>query len=330
MGTAALAVKQTKPRKPAWKQGMPILSFGLAAFCLGWVIRAIDLGQLWDQILNVDLGWLALAVICDLLAYLAQGFRWRLLLTSVGDLPTLPATKVLFAGLFVNEILPFRPGEVLRAWLAAREMRLSPVAIAPSVVVERLIDGVWLALGLLLLAHSVPLPPGLSHAVTVFATAMACLSAVAAVLRPVLARFGLERRWHVARNLRFVPDSLPIVGAWVGSAAMIVLQALSFWFTMKACRIGLSLPEAFGVLLVVRIGTLIPGAPANLGTYQFAAVLGLMLFGVSREIAAPFSMILFTVLTAPLWLLGAAAMAQTGVSLAGVRRRDFDSLQSAK
>jgi hypothetical protein len=86
----------------------------------------------------------------------------------------------------------------------------------------------------------------------------------------------------------------------------------------------LSLPEAFGVLLIVRIGTVIPGAPANLGTYQFAAVLGLMLFGVSREIAAPFSMILFTVLTAPLWLLGSVAMVQAGVSLSGIRRGRFD------
>jgi uncharacterized membrane protein YbhN (UPF0104 family) len=304
---------------------MPVLSFGLATFCLWWVVRAMDLGQLRNQVLNLHPGWLALAVIFDLLAYLAQGLRWRLLLTSIGDLPTLTATKILFAGLFVNEILPFRPGEALRAWLAAREMSLSPIALAPSVLVERLIDGVWLALGLGLLAYSVSLPPGLSHAVRVFATVMACLAAAAVVLPPLMARFGSMRRWDLTRNLRFVPDSLPIAGAWVSSAAMIALQALSFWFTIEACRIGLSLAEAFGVLLVVRIGTVIPGAPANLGTYQFAAVLGLTLFGVSKEIAAPFSMILFTVLTTPLWLLGAVAMAHTGVSLSEVRRRGLQA-----
>jgi uncharacterized membrane protein YbhN (UPF0104 family) len=306
-------------RTPAWRRGIPVLSFGLAILCLAWVIREIDLGQLWKQILDLHPGWLSLAVICDLLAYLAQGLRWRLLLTSVGNVPTFTATKVLFAGLFVSEVLPFRPGEALRVWLAAREMSLSPAALAPSVIVERLIDGVWMALGLLLLAYYVPLPLGLSHAVKVFATVVACLAAVSAALPSLITRFGFARRWDVARKFRFVPNSLPIAGAWAGSAAMIVLQAFSFWFTLKACRIGLSLPQAFGVLLVVRIGTLIPGAPANLGTYQFAAMLGLTLFGVSKGIAAPFSMILFTVLTAPLWLLGAAALAQTGVKLSALR-----------
>jgi uncharacterized membrane protein YbhN (UPF0104 family) len=324
LGAAELTANQARSRKPAWKRVLPFLSFGLAMFCLVWVIQAIDLGQLWSQIRRLKVGWLTLAVICDLLAYLAQGLRWRLLITPVGDLPILSATRALFAGLFVNEILPLRPGEVLRAWLAAREMGRSPVQIVPSVVVERLIDGVWLAVGLLLLAHFVPLPARLSSAVRVFVIVMVCLLAVATVLHRLLTRLRLERRWHVAQHLRFVPDNLPVAGAWVTSGAMIVLQALSFWFTMKACPIGLSLPEAFGVLLIVRIGTVIPGAPANLGTYQFAAVLGLMLFGVSREIAAPFSMILFTVLTAPLWLLGSIAMVQTGVGLSEIRRGRFD------
>jgi uncharacterized membrane protein YbhN (UPF0104 family) len=186
---------------------------------------------------------------------------------------------------------------------------LSPVALAPSVIIERLIDGVWLAIGSFLLAYYVPLPPGLSYAVKVFAVVVACLAAVSAALPSLIARFGFLRRWDASGKC-FIPNSLPVAGAWAGSGAILALQAFSFWFTMKACRIGSSLPQASGVLLVVRIGTLIPGAPANLGTYQFAAVLGLTLFGVSEEIAAPFSMILFTVLTAPLWLMGAAAFAK--------------------
>jgi uncharacterized membrane protein YbhN (UPF0104 family) len=284
--------------------------------CLWWVVRETDLDRLWRQISTCRPGWITLAVISDVLAYAAQGFRWRLLLRPLGELPLFAAIKAVYAGLFANEILPLRPGEVLRAWIAAREMSIGPIALAPSIVVERLIDGVWLAFGLLLLAHSVPLPPGLAQAVRAFVTLVACLSAVAIAMNPVIARFGLMRRWHVAGNFRFVPGSLPMLGAWIGSAAVLLFQTLSFWFAMHACHIGLPFSKAFGVLLVVRIGTVLPGAPANLGTYQFAAVLGLMLFGVQKQVAAPFSMILFAVLTIPLWLLGAAALAQSGVSLA--------------
>ncbi len=315
MGATDLIIEQPAPWRTAWKKVAPVLSFAFAAFCLWLVAREVDLDRLWGQVRGCHPGWMALAVACDVLGYVTQGLRWRLLLRSVGDLPLLGAVKAVYAGLFASEILPFRPGEVLRGWLVARELSIRPVAVVPSMVVERLIDAVWLALGLLLLARSVPLPPTLSHAADVFTAAVGCVSVAVVVLRPGFARFGL------LRDLRLAPVTLPLMGAWAGSAVMLAFQALSFWAAMRACRIGLSLPEAFGVLLVVRIGTLLPGAPANLGTYQFAATLGLLLFGVPRDVAAPFSMILFAVLTVPLWVLGAAAVARTGVGLAGLRSR---------
>lgn len=311
------------PARAAWKRLAPFVSLGLAAVCLWWVVRDIDFSALRQQILNVDAGWLLLAVACDILGYAVQAVRWRLLLAPLGKLRFMPAVRAIYAGLFANEILPLRPGEVLRAWMAGRELSLSAVAVAPSILVERLIDGVWLTAGLLVLAHAVVLPRGLAGAVHVFTIAIVLVLAAAIALRPLLARTGVARRWRIVQGLRVFPDSMPLAGAWAASAGMLALQALSFWFTMNACRVGLSLFEAFGVLLVVRIGTLIPGAPANLGTYQFAAVLGTMLFGVPKEVAAPFSMVLFTVLTAPLWLLGAAAIAGSGVSLAGLRRREI-------
>ena len=55
------------------------------------------------------------------------------------------------------------------------------------------------------------------------------------------------------------------------------------------------------VFIIVHLGTLVPGAPANVGSYQFFTVLGLTLFGVEKAAAAGFSFVVFTVLTAPLW-----------------------------
>jgi hypothetical protein len=47
---------------------------------------------------------------------------------------------------------------------------------------------------------------------------------------------------------------------------------------------GLDLPFAIGVVvfLIVQVGTAVPNAPANVGSYQLLTVLGLTLFGVRR------------------------------------------------
>ena len=45
--------------------------------------------------------------------------------------------------------------------------------------------------------------------------------------------------------------------------------ALSFW-------------HGTAVLLIVRLGTAVPSAPSNVGTYQFFTIVGLTMFGVGR------------------------------------------------
>jgi hypothetical protein len=72
-------------------------------------------------------------------------------------------------------------------------------------------------------------------------------------------------------------------------------------------------------LLVVRLGTAIPNAPANVGSVQFFTVLALRLFGEDKTIAAGFSMVYFLALTAPLWILGLLDISRTGISLSTIQ-----------
>jgi hypothetical protein len=76
---------------------------------------------------------------------------------------------------------------------------------------------------------------------------------------------------------------------------------------------------AAATLIVIHLGTAIPNAPANVGTYQFFCVVALTLFGVDKTIATGFSVVVFVVLTVPLWLLGSLALGRSGATLAGVR-----------
>jgi hypothetical protein len=41
-----------------------------------------------------------------------------------------------------------RPGEFVRSYLVSRRMAAPFVAILPSIIVERLFDGVWIAMGI--------------------------------------------------------------------------------------------------------------------------------------------------------------------------------------
>ena len=71
-------------------------------------------------------------------------WRWNTLLDPVARLKFWRTVQAIYIGLFANEVLPLRTGEVIRCYLLAHwnDLRLS-LSFA-SAAVERLIDGFWL------------------------------------------------------------------------------------------------------------------------------------------------------------------------------------------
>ncbi|MEN6533183.1 MAG: lysylphosphatidylglycerol synthase domain-containing protein, partial [Bryobacteraceae bacterium] len=108
-------------------------------------------------------------------------------------------------------------------------------------------------------------------------------------------------------------------GAAALSSLLLALQVLSFWLVMRAYGMPLSIWHGAAVFLIVHLGTMVPNAPSNVGTYQFFTVLGLMLFDVDKTVAAGFSVAVFLILTIPLWVIGLFALGQTGLTLRMVR-----------
>src|SRR6266511_1621553 len=308
-----------RKRQSSIRDPQSAIGYLLAAAGLIWVLRDFQPGQLRVRIANIDWRWIAPAVVCDVMSYVCQGARWRLLLKPLGDLTTLRATQAIYAGLFTNEILPMRLGELVRAYLASRWTAAKFVAVIPSMVVERLFDGVWLAAGIGLTAVFAPLPKYLIRA----AGALCYF-----VLRPPNAkRFGAGPLRFVSSLLEKLSGALQGMArtrefylSLAGSLLPLAFQAMAFWLVMLGCGLQLSFWIGAAVFLIVRLGTVIPGAPATIGSYQFFTVVGLTLFGVDKSAATGFSLVVFALLTLPLLVVGFVAMSASGTSLLKIRR----------
>ena len=310
----------------------------IAAAGLVWVFHDVEWAKLLRNMTGLDWGWVAAGVLFDVLSYASQGIRWRLLLKPLGEISVLRATQAVYAGLFINEVLPFHLGEIARAYPVSRWMAAPFVAVIPSMALERLFDGIWLAAGIGITAIFVPLPRNLLKAGDVFGLAVLALTAA---LFYLLARKTREprdeppgkgrrpgpARWIIA-NLRKIEAGFRSIGlsrlsaaAFSVSLPLLLFQAFSFWFIMRAYGLRLSFWVGGAVFLIVRFGTVLPGAPGNLGLYQLFCVLGLTLFGVDKTTAAGFSIAVFVLLSMPLWVLGFVALGRTGMTLATVKAK---------
>jgi uncharacterized protein (TIRG00374 family) len=319
-----------------WRRASAIAGCTVGGVCLVWLARQVPLAQALASVRGLNWSFVALAVAADIAAYVIQGWRWSLLLRPVRRASWLATTQAIYVGLFANEILPLRTGEIIRAYALSKSLRASVNSIVPSILVERLFDGIWLGIGVSVTAMLVPLPDALHKGADVFAATILIATAAFAlmVLRSSVAvarpepQAGVTTILRAARNaVREVASGLREIGltrtTFAGFALSLLFlssQALAFWLVMRASGMRLSPWVAAAVLLIVHLGTVVPNAPANVGTFQVFTVVALSIFGVERAAAAAFSVVLFLVLTVPLWALGSVAVIRQGLSVGTIRR----------
>jgi hypothetical protein len=301
----------------------------LAAAGLIWALHDFRFTDLTAQLARLKWQFVVAALLCDVLGYVCQAWRWKLLLKSSGEISVGRATQALCAGLFVSEVLPMSLGELARSYLAARSMRASFASVFPTVVVERLFDGLWIAAGIGLTALFLPLPEDYLIVGDVFG-ALALLGAGA------LMWFLLRRPYNptsppsnnrVKRFFRRLAEGLYSIGlkrnfyiSFAVSLIFLLLQVLTIWLMMLGYGLQLSFWVAAAVQILVLIGTAAPGPPGNVGTWQFSCVLGLTLFGIDKSVATGFSLTCYMMLSLLLIAIGFISLSRSGTTLIELRR----------
>lgn len=314
------------------------LGYIIALLCLVWVFHNIHFGQFLQGIKTISWGWVPLAVFFDILSYYTQGIRWQLLLRPLGRMSSLKATQAIYVGLFTNEIVPMRLGELVRLFLVSRWLSVKLDSVIPSLVVERFFDGIWLAVAIGAVAFFMPLPRELLGAEKVLSAVVLLGTALFVYLifrrkhTLTSANPGAGSRWNPLRALssfigrllqgvQAIGTSHFFITSFMVSLFILVFQIIALWLMMRAYGLPLSLWAGSVVLLILHLGTAIPNAPSNIGTYQFFTVIGLTLFGIDKTVAASFSVGAFLVLTVPLWAIGLVSLWQSGMTLAAIRQK---------
>ncbi len=317
--------QSTKPR--SWV--VPVVGYALSIGCLVWVYWGYPWAEELPKLLKVDWHWVAIGVFFEIATYFMQGWRWSALLRPVGNAGILRATRAVYVGIFLNEVLPMRPGEILRPLLIAKWARIRLSLVFCSVVMERVIDGVWLLTFFAVTISVIDLPPR----VIVGAQALAGLIAVLATLLVLLmfSRGMAIRLARAGRKMRKFATFLLGFNALARPRSLFLGVLLSFFYLafqvvpVYALAHGYGVPLSFfaatTVLIILRLGTVIPQGPGNVGVSQAVLVLGLSLFDVDKNTATGLATVVFAVITVPLVISGFVAFLITGFRIRDI----FDS-----
>lgn len=304
------------------KIGVPLV---LAAGILWWMYRGIRWEELVDALSQkMSWTWMLLSLPFGILAQILRAVRWRQVLAPAGEKPRLSTcVHAVFLSYASSLVVP-RVGEVLRCGVLKRYEGTNFTCLVGTVVTERIIDTLLiLVLSLLTFLTQIPVfldffqQTGVSMGgllgqfslagwiVTAVCglLALVCIVLVSRRFR-ILSRTtsvlsdlknGLLSVREVENPLLFIVYS---IGIWVSYFLHFYLTFFCFDFTA-----GLGLLAALVAFVVGTFAVLVP-TPNGAGSWHFAVKTVLVLYGVGQTDAALFVLIVHTLQTLLVALLG--------------------------
>lgn len=287
-----------KLRGSRWVQIVGALVVSALAFWL--TVHRFPLTDIFKILRSTDFSLFGPYLVLFVLIQIIRSWRWCLLLDPVAELEFSRVNAANAVGLLAVTLLPMRIGEIVRPMLVAAPPKLTILRALPSIVMERIVDGVFTAI--LLLIALLSLPDHFKGQAAMRATGIAALIICAVLMSGILLLNGM-RVWIASLIGRGVRHLNPAWGtpaeqwtdAWVRAIRLprsharkllLLLLTAVYWSLAAwslqvlgwAVGLDLTLPMACAVTGAITLGAVVPAGPGMAGTLQVGAILALSLF----------------------------------------------------
>lgn len=307
----------------------------LGGAILIWMYRDFNFSRVWQVLTDgMNYGWMLATILFGVLSNLFRSWRWKLTLEPLDEHPsTANCIYAVFVAYATNLIIP-RLGEVSRCAILSKYNGVSFSKSLGTVVSERLVDTVCVGLITLITLISQSHIFASFFQVTgtntdawleIFTSAnfyivLACIIAFFVLLYFVIRNVGtfarvrgiLKNVWEGVFSLRHVKN-IPLltfytVGIWFSYFMQLYLSFFCFDFSAD-----LSFQAGMVMFVIGSIAAVVP-TPNGAGPWHFATITMLVLYGVGKEDAGIFALIVHGIQTFLLILLGIYGMAALSFS----------------
>jgi len=265
--------------------------------------------------------WVALAVLNSIFSVYALGWRWRILLDPKDRIPIGALFRLNILSQCANILMPARAGDFLRAYMTSTVSRASGGFALGTIVIERFFDFMAFVFFWMLMPVALAIQtrfPSTWIAALICGLALCAVWALArhpqivarggrAISRLLPERFGAPVQQGLSQGLEaFAAMRKPRTVFYLSAitVALTGLHAVTNLFLFRAFRLDLSFWPALFVLLAAQAGALPPSVPGRIGIFEYAVILALSAFGIAKNDALSYALMLHVVAYLPKILIG--------------------------
>ena len=310
------------------------LPFVLGGGILWWMYRGTDFKAMEDTLMHqMDWGWMLFSLVFGITAQMFRGIRWKQTLEPLDEHPrTIDCIHAVFISYASSLIIP-RSGELSRCGILAKYDGTPFLKSLGTVVTERIIDSLLLlTITLIVFLSQVTVFNSFFHntgtnladflrgfTTTGYMVTAICLIITILFLWYAMRRFTfMTRLREMVKNLKEGVLSLKDVrNKWLFAFYTIAIwfsYFLHYWVTFKSFDFmaELGFTAAIVSFIIGSISVIVP-TPNGAGPWHFAVKTILILYGLTDTDAITFVLIVHTIQTALVPILGIYSITALGM-----------------
>ena len=261
-----------------------ILSFCVATLCLYFAFNQVNIEDIYSALSSADMTYIFSAFIATYVTFILRSLRWKILLDSPKELKIQKYISTTHIGYFLNNILPFRAGDLARAKLLSNNSSgIKFSFLVGSLVAEKIID-LWIVglFSIFLILFGFNNVLGLEFSIGILL--LYIITSFIIFGNNSLAS-KMQKQFSITKN--FIDGYLLVSKNKIKLGSISILLWCSFvaymYTLLKSVNIDLSFQQYIGITVITSIVTSLPIAPAAIGTYHLAVIYFLNLYGIGID-----------------------------------------------
>ena len=261
-----------------------ILSFCVATLCLYFAFNQVNIEDIYKALSNANKAYIFAAFTATFITFILRSLRWKILLDSPKDIDLQKYISTTHIGYFLNNILPFRAGDISRAKLLSNNSNNIKFSfLVGSLVAEKIID-LWIVglFSIFLVLFGFNNVLGLEFTIGILL--LYIITSFIIFGNNFLAN-KIKKQFSITKN--FFEGYLLVSKNKIklgGISLLLWCSFVAYMYTLlKSLYIDFSFQQYVGITVISSIVTSLPIAPAAIGTYHLAVIYILTLYGIEID-----------------------------------------------
>lgn len=272
--------------------------------------------------------WIVLAILAYNINWVLRGYRWQIILDSMGQKIRLKESiSLTILGNFINLVTPAKIGDFARAFVLKRNKDIDISKGLSSVVIDRILDffgvGVLVYISLMIVSKDLPFPEWvdiLPEWIDIFVNNLAYILIIGSItvfiVIGMISRFRHRFRYTWFENIKIRPIDIIVLGSL--SIILWIFEISTTVILFYSINLDMNIPLIMSAIMIANLTKVLPLTPGGIGAYEGTVAAILTIGGLPYALSLSIGILDHGIKNIYTLLFGAFSLSYNGIDISNV------------